>query len=209
MKRLLIVLAAIFFCAAQAPAPATQPNQELPAAVTDEDIPVTSDYRGFSITVFGMNPDRLGRGDVVVALRGPSLPARVVRKRRFFGLWVNGPPVHFTEAPGFMAVFSARPLRSIASPQAIWSLKLDPAAAAQLAGAIPGDADPSDYREALVRLRTQAGLYSENPRGLTMLSRNRLFRAQVRIPANAPLGAYVADVSSSGMANSCSRSAAR
>ena len=38
-----------------------------------------------------------------------------------------------------------------------------------------------------MRLRTRAGLYIENPRGLAMLSENRLFRAQIRIPANAPL----------------------
>ncbi len=190
MRALLLALALLFAPAAFAQAP----TEDLPAAVTEDEIAVTSDYRGFSITVFGVNPDRRGRGDVVVAVRGPNQPASVMRKRRFLGLWVNGTPVEFSEAPGFHAVMSARPLRAIASPQAIWSLQLDPAASAQLAGATPGDADPSDYREALVRLRTRAGLYIENPRGLAMLSENRLFRAQIRIPANAPLGDYVADV---------------
>lgn len=192
MRRLILILAACLFCAAQAPAPPAQP--ELPAAVTEDEIAVTSDYRGFSITVFGFNPDRLGRGDVVVAVRGPDQPATVVRKRRFFGFWVNGPPVRFSEAPGFLAVISARPLRAIARPEAIVRLKLDPAASARLEGAIPADGDPSEYREALARLRTQAGLYAESSRGLIMLSNGRLFRAQVRIPANAPLGGYVADV---------------
>ncbi len=195
---LLIALVCVEASSAQtAAAPstgATQAAQELPAAVTEDEIAVNSDYRGFSITVFGFNPDRYGRGDVVVAVRGPNRAAIVQRKRRWFGLWVNGPPVHFSQAPTFHAVISARPLRRIASPQEIWALKLDPAASAQLSGAVPPDADPSAYREALVRLRSEAGLYSENARGLEMLSGNRLFRAQIRIPANAPLGDYVADV---------------
>ncbi|MGE0830508.1 MAG: TIGR02186 family protein [Hyphomonadaceae bacterium] len=176
--------------ARQAPEP---PPPELPAAVTDEDIAVTSDYRGFRVTVFGVNPDRRGRGDIVVALRGPNEPTVVRRKRRFLGLWVNGQPVRFEETPVFFAVYSARPLREIAGPQAIAALRLDAAAAARLAGATPADADPSDYRQALVRLRRNAGLFVEDQTGLRMLG-NGLFRAQIRIPANAPIGRYSAEV---------------
>lgn len=196
MKALLLLLLACFtLTTAQAqtpPAPAT--GDELPAAVTEDEIAVTSDFRGFSVTVFGFNPDRRGRGDVVVAVRGPMMPARVMRKTRVFGFWVNGPPVEFSRAPSFHSVISERPLRSIASTQEIWRLQLDPAASAQLAGDLPDDADPSAYRAALVRLRSAQGLYSVNPRGLQLISQRRLFTAQVRIPANAPIGDYVADV---------------
>lgn len=190
MRALLIALAA-WLCAA--PAFAQTPTA-LPAAVTEDEIAVTSDYRGFSITVFGYNPDRRGRGDIVVAVRGPNMPARIMRKQRVLGIWINGAPVDFAQAPAFQTVLSARPLRAIARPEEIWRLRLDPAAAAQLTGATPPNTDPSDYRDGLVRLRTRDGLYTENPRGLTLLSEGRLFRAQVRIPANAPIGAYVADV---------------
>jgi len=191
MRALLLAMALLAAPAALAQAPATP--DDLPAAVTEGDISVTSNFRGFTVTVFGANPDRRGRGDVVVAVRGPEFPATISRKTRFWGLWVNGAPVTFMRAPGFHAVLSTRPLRNVVRARDIWALKLDPAASAELGGAIPSDADPSAYREALVRLRRHEGLYLERASGVSMLSGGRLFLTQVRIPANAPLGNYRAD----------------
>lgn len=200
MKRLAALLALVLLsttASAQTPDVAS----DLPAAVAEEQITVSSDYRGSYVTVFGVNPDRRGRGDIVVVMRGPSESATVMRKRRVFGLWINGDPVHFSEAPSFFAVLSNRPLRSIASPQAIWRYELDPAASAQLDSAIPAGADPSAYRAALVRLRRAQGLYQdysssratpESRGGLTMYE-GGLFRAVVRLPANAPIAQYHAD----------------
>lgn len=187
-----------------APAALAQPTGEvasdLPAAVAEERITVSSDYRGSFVTVFGVNPDRRGRGDIVVVVRGPSESAVVMRKRRILGLWVNTAPVRFSEAPAFFAVLSNRPLRQIANPQAIWRHQLDPAAAAQLASAVPAGADPAAYRNALVRLRRAQGLYQEyssraspDQRGGLTLYPGGLFRAVVRLPANAPIAEYHAD----------------
>jgi uncharacterized protein (TIGR02186 family) len=170
----------------------------LPSAAADEHITVSSDYRGSFITIFGVNPDRRGRGDVVVVLRGPSTRATVMRKRRMFGLWVNGAPVHFSEAPSFFAVLSNRPLRQIASPESIWRYGLDPAASAHLESGTGLD-DPSAYRAALVRLRRNQDLYQEysgrptEGRGGFTLFPGGLFRAVVRLPANAPIADYSAD----------------
>ncbi|MBY0563382.1 MAG: TIGR02186 family protein [Hyphomonadaceae bacterium] len=175
------------------------PASELPAAVAEEQIAVGSDYRGSQITVFGVNPDRRGRGDVVVVVRGPTESVTIMRKRQVFGLWVNGDPVTFSEAPTFFAVLSNRPLRSIANAQAIWRYRLDPAASAELASAVPAGADPSAYRAALVQLRRAQNLYQEHSgrassgrSGLTTYQ-GGLFRAIVRLPANAPIAQYNAD----------------
>lgn len=202
MKRLLLALA-LLLCVAPARAQQEQQQTEtgspLPAAVAEEEINVESDYRGSYVTVFGVNPDRRGRGDIVVVVRGPSESAVVLRKRRVWGLWVNGDPVRFSAAPTFFAVLSNRPVRDIASPQSIWRYQLDPAASAQLDSAVPASGDPSAYRQALVRLRHGQGLYqwhSGRPlpdrRGLTMYQ-GGLFRAVVRLPANAPIARYYAD----------------
>lgn len=200
MRRLVALLAFVLLAA---PAGAQQPGDianDLPAAVAEEQITVSSDYRGSYVTVFGVNPDRRGRGDIVVVVRGPSDAAVVMRKRRVFGLWVNGDPVQFSQAPTFFAVLSNRPLRQIANPQSIWQYQLDPAASAQLASAVPEGADPSAYRAALVRLRRDQGLYqwysgraAPDQRGGLTMYQGGLFRAVVRLPANAPIARYHAD----------------
>lgn len=193
--------------AASAQPQAQTPAQEggeigsnLPSALAEDQITVRSDYSGSYITVFGVNPDRRVRGDIVVVVRGPSEDAVVMRKRRVFGFWMNDDPVRFTNAPAFFAVLSNRPLRDIASPQLIWRYRLDPAASARLASGVPAGGDPSAYRAALVRLRRAQGLYREysgqpapeERGGLTIYDRG-LFRAVVRLPANAPIARYHAD----------------
>ena len=199
VKRLFCILALVIAAPAAAQTPGDV-TSNLPAAVAEERITVSSDYRGSYVTVFGVNPDRRGRGDIVVVVRGPTETTTVMRKRRAFGLWINGAPVQFSGAPTFFAVLSNRPLRQIASAQSIWRYRLDPAAAAQLASAVPAGADPALYRNALVRLRRQQGLYQEysgraapERRGGLTLYQGGLFRAVVRLPANAPIAEYHAD----------------
>jgi uncharacterized protein (TIGR02186 family) len=198
VKRLLAALAVLL----AGPAYAQDPGDlagDLPAAVVEPEITVSSDYRGSFITVFGHNPDRRGRGDIVVVVRGPNVETVVMRKRRQFGLYINGDPVRFAGAPSFFAVLSTRPIDEIASPQLIRQYHLDPAASAQLETST-GSADPSAYRAALVRLRHAQGLYRwyvgpPTPQRRSGLSTypGGLFLGVVRLPANAPIAQYNAD----------------
>lgn len=200
MRRALVLLALLLTIAPARAQQAPEVGSNLPAAVAEERITVSSDYRGSYITVFGVNPDRRGRGDIVVVVRGPTQAATVMRKRRVLGLWVNTAPVRFSEAPSFFAVLSNRPLRQIANSQTIWRHRLDPAASARLASTVPAGADPAAYRQALVRLRRAQGLYQDysgratpGRRGGLTAYQGGLFRAVVRLPANAPIAEYHAD----------------
>ena len=82
MRRLLLALALVLFAGGPAVAqqqPGSDVADDLPAGVAEEQITVSSTYGGSYITVFGVNPDRRGRGDIVVVLRGPNEPATVMR----------------------------------------------------------------------------------------------------------------------------------
>lgn len=186
-------LAALALLALCAPAHAQANRRNLTAAVTEDTIEVTSDFRGARVVVYGASPQQRGGGDLVVVIRGPASEVTVMRKRRILGLWLNTDPVRFTDTPTFFAVLSAKPLEQIAATDAIWSLKLDPAAQARLATATPADADPGAYRRGLVRLKQSAGLYTVAPRGLDFPAQG-LFRAPVALPPNAPPGVYTVDI---------------
>jgi uncharacterized protein (TIGR02186 family) len=193
MRGLLFFLLAVFALVLPLSAQERAPVRGLSASVTDELIAVTSDFRGARITVFGVTPPGRGGGDIVVAVRGPALPAAVMRKQQILGLWLNTDRVVFSEAPAYHALLSTRPINQIASPRAVWELGLDPAALARLGGPTPADADPAAYRAALRRLKTAKGLYLEDGAAVTV-GKGGLFKAQVRLPANAPPGEYAADI---------------
>lgn len=98
--------------------------------------------------------------------------------------------MRFAEAPGYFALFANRRLDEIANPRRIWELGLDPASLARLSEATPEDADAGQYRQALVRLMRERGLYINQLQDLQR-SPGGLFIARLDLPANAPVGAYV------------------
>ncbi|HAV49213.1 MAG TPA: hypothetical protein DCX75_03035, partial [Brevundimonas sp.] len=109
---------------AEAPAPArvrdpsvaTGRILRISAALTDTEVQVDSGFTGASIVLYGavFNPTDTP-ADVVVVVRGPDAPVRLVRKSQAAGVWLNSRPVLFEGAPGFYMTSSTRPLSDIAN----------------------------------------------------------------------------------------------
>jgi uncharacterized protein (TIGR02186 family) len=181
--------AALFLICTAAPARA---QAGLEAAVTEETISVTSDFRGARVTVFGAMPDRRGRGDIVIAVRGPREATTVLQRRRVFGLWLAGAPVRFASAPSYSMLASNRPLKEITDSATRQRLALDLASDTRI-DETPSVGDPAQYRLALARLKRAQGLYVETPNLVKRLP-GGLFKATIALPSNAPVGAYTSDV---------------
>ena len=94
---------------------ATTGDLRVAAALTDAQVRVDSSFRGASIVLYGavFNPTP-EPADVVVVVRGPDAPIRLVKKTRTSGVWLNSRPVLFEGAPGFYMTASTRPLSDIA-----------------------------------------------------------------------------------------------
>ena len=94
---------------------ATTEEVRVAAALTDARVMVDSSFRGASIVLYGavFNPAP-EPADVVVVVRGPDAPVRLVKKTRNAGVWLNSRPVLFEGAPGFYMTASTRPLSDIA-----------------------------------------------------------------------------------------------
>jgi uncharacterized protein (TIGR02186 family) len=188
--------------------PATRPpahSAVISAALTETNVRVNSDFRGDRIVLYGAIFDPLSRpSDVVVIVRGPDQPVRIARKSRVAGVWVNSRPVVFQGAPGFYIAASTRPLDDIARFGVLRRLG---AGVDHLAINAPAEqrtetrygvrdvvvsrlgADYLDWRRAVVRLKEAQQLYAVDEHGVRFVDRG-LFRAEIALPAEAPIGQY-------------------
>jgi uncharacterized protein (TIGR02186 family) len=124
------------------------------------------------------------------------------------GLWINSRPVVFEGTPGFYMAASSRPLADIASFSTLRRLGagVDHLAINALAERRVETrygvrdmvvsrlgADYLAWRRAVIRLKTMAGLYAADERGVRFVDRG-LFRAEIALPAGTPTGAYQARI---------------
>jgi uncharacterized protein (TIGR02186 family) len=191
------------------PPPAALTAPAISAALTDTTVQVRSNFRGAHIVLYGAVFDASARpSDVVVLVRGPEQPVRLSRKQRVMGLWINSRPVVFRGAPGFYRAASNRPLDDIANFGVLRRLG---AGVDHLRINAPAEnrietrygvrdvvvsslgSDYYDWRRAVVRLKTNAGLYHQDGEGVRFVDRG-LFRAEIALPAGAPTGVYRADI---------------
>ena len=191
---------------AETPAPA---DIRIAAALTETQVEVDSGFAGASIVLYGavFNPTDAPT-DVVVVVRGPDQPVRLIRKVRVAGLWLNSRPVLFEGAPGFYMTASPRPRGASADFGArrrrgggVDHLQID-APSEQRTVTRYGvrdvvvsrlGEDYLEWRRAVIRLKEASDLYDTDPDGVTFVDHG-LFRAEVVLPAEAPIGQYEAQV---------------
>jgi uncharacterized protein (TIGR02186 family) len=190
----LVWLAVCWFALASAPARAEQ----LIVALSTEEVRITSNFTGTSITVFGAierdaaTVSRAEFYDVVVALKGPPETVVTRRKERFLGIWLNSASRTFVNIPSFYAINSSRPLSEVSTPQILKRFQIGsenmvfPVSADE--GAETADADNA-FRQAFIRLKQQDGLFRSEAYGVTFPG-NEIFQTALRIPANVPVGRY-------------------
>lgn len=161
-------------------------------------IDINTTFRGAELLVFGAIQYPAGAvpdapPDIAVVVRGPAAPVTVRRKSRVGGIWVNTDAGRFESVPGFYAVATTRPIGSIADDRitaiyeiGIANLQLSPASGLS-------DGETRAFEAGLIREKARAGLFAENPGGVT-LTRGVLYRARIAIPAAVPVGDYVAEI---------------
>lgn len=178
------------------------PEPSLPERIeiglSTEVIAITSDFAGVDLTIFGavdnIDPlvQRQGRYDVFVVLEGPSTDLVTRRKGRVLGIWMNVDSQPYLAVPESFLISSTRQSQDVTDLETLARLSLG-VGQIRLRPEETGS-DEEDVREftaALRRLKEQGGLYREFPSGVRFISQS-LFRAQLRLPANVPLGRHVA-----------------
>ncbi len=175
--------------------------ENLIVSLSSDRISITSNFTGAQLTVFGAierdsaTVARSGNYDVTVSVRGPRGAVTIREKMQAGPFWLNLMQRKYIAVPAFISVLSNRPLSDIASPEMRQKLFIGvgPLVPQQNNKGDGTAANELEFREALIRLRTREGLFSETPRGVTFLSPN-LFRATIKIPGIVPLGNYDVDI---------------
>lgn len=194
MKR--FTLACALWLAAAMPASA----ERLITSLSSHQVLVTSSFTGIELVLFGSIERDAGtvsrRGDynIIATISGPRETLVVRHKDLVLGIWTNTESRSFLKAPTYLGVLSNKPVDEIASAELRRRQEIGmylvprPALTSEIQS---GEHDM--FREALIRLRKQRKLYVEEPAGVTFLTPN-LFRATIRLPAEAPVGTYDVDV---------------
>ena len=201
MTRHLTIAAAVLLTAITWTAPAAA--ERLVMSISRHQVLVNSNFSGTSIVLFGtVEPDtptsrRRAIGyDLVVTVSGPKQTIVERRKERVLGIWTNIGSRTFLNVPSYLAVLSNQPFEQITNPETIRQLQLGLADKVfpQVLGNDIGDVARDDsFRNNFLRLKTQYQLYVQKTNGVTLLTPT-VFRAEIPLPAEAPIGNYDVDV---------------
>lgn len=171
--------------------------ERLVTSVSTHRVLITSNFAGTELVLFGAIDEappntQIGAYDVVVSVRGPGRSFVTRRKERMLGLWVNTDSREFSQVPSYLAVMSNKPIAEIGTPEMLRRYRiglvnnlLPPPAGSDIIDVPPEDS----FRGAFLRVKTNEGAYTADPKGVTFLT-PRFFRAAVPVPGTAQTGDY-------------------
>ena len=179
-----------------APARAAAPVR-LITDISQNRIDIVYTFKGAELLVFGAIqyprggvPDE--RPGLAVVVRGPAEPITLRKKARVAGIWINTDSVRFETAPGFYAVATSAPIKTLVDERnaSIWEIGLD---YLQLSPTTGDSAAVAAFTRGLVDLRRRSHLWSEQE-GRVGITQNILYQARIAIPSSVPVGAYTAEI---------------
>ncbi|MGJ8621133.1 MAG: TIGR02186 family protein [Yoonia sp.] len=170
--------------------------EEIVLGLSRDEVSITATFEGSEILIFGAikrDEPIPATGDlgVIVTVAGPDKPVTVRKKDRRLGIWVNTEAVEVDRAPTFYAVATNRPLEEILTFTSDLSTRISTERAIRSVGATVANAER--FTDALIRIRTDQGLYQTLPTGV-QVQQEALFRTLIPLPANLTEGDYKAEI---------------
>jgi uncharacterized protein (TIGR02186 family) len=201
MRRLPLAAAALIAVPLAGGGPAVA--ERLVTSISRHQVSVNSSFVGTSIVLFGtVEPDtpnarRRATGyDLIVTVTGPKQTVVARRKERMLGIWTNVGSRTFLNVPSYLAVLSNQPLEQITSAETVRAQQLglaDKLLPQQLGNDVGDVARDDPFRVNFIRLKEQHKLYVQKTNGVTLLTPT-VFRAEIPLPAETPIGNYDVDI---------------
>ncbi len=155
--------------------------------VSANSIAIEADFQGGTLLLFGAQSEP---GEIIFIVTGPTKNMRVRKKRRFLGIWINGPGHFYENMPAYYAMFSSRELEADWLPLLIQQRHRIGYDALQTGEAVERLQDP--WYRALIDSQVSQGFYHLSTSGLDRAG-ERLFRARLEFPARMDTGVYLVE----------------
>ncbi|GAB4576812.1 MAG: TIGR02186 family protein [Roseibium sp.] len=200
MIRPVVLLCTVLLCVLLAGGAASGQNRgalDLVTSLSSDVISIQSNFTGTEIVIFGQasnierQPNDPSGYELAIVVEGPPQDITTRRKGRFLGVWVNREAERFQNVPSFYAVASSVDIGHMADRTVLDELGIGlnhiNLAVSGVSNVALSDRD--DFRRAFIRLRQEAGLYSEQETSIKFLT-DTMFRTNIPLPANIPVGDY-------------------
>jgi len=165
--------------------------QELTVDLSEDVVRITTGFAGARLLLFGAI--EAPGAEIAVAVRGPSGGEVVRRKERVVGIWLNRAEATFFNVPAFYGLAASKPLEEVLTPRRRRDFQLGAENLVLVSKSGPQPGDVQAFREALVRNKQASGLYAIRAEPVRFVGQ-RLFRTEIALPANVPIGTYSVDV---------------
>jgi uncharacterized protein (TIGR02186 family) len=194
----LLLVTASALCATIAPAHA----ERLISSLSSHQVLINSSFTGTELVLFGAierdaaTVARRGGYDIIVTVKGPRENLVTRKKERVLGIWTNAESHTFVDTPGYVAVLANRPLDAVMTPELAQKLELglqNISIKQKISIAQVPTSSNDTFRNAMITLRKEHGLYREETNAVTFLTPN-LFRAAIQLPAESPVGNYEVEI---------------
>ena len=168
--------------------------EEVVLGLSQDKVAITATFDGSEILIFGaVKREAPIVADpplqVIITVSGPSNPVTVRRKERKFGIWINTDSVEVDAAPAFYAVATSAPFNQVLSNVEDQRYGVSIPRAIRSVGAPMNVTDAQSFSEAVIRIRTEQGLYQLLEGGV-QVDQQTLFRTSITMPANLTEGAH-------------------
>lgn len=196
MRKFLATFAAFIVLAAAYPALA---SETVLAGLSRNHVSINATFIGSELQIFGAvkrdapAPDGDGPLAVVVVVEGPSHPITVRRMDRRMGIWVNVDSVEVDSAPSFYAIATSVPFSVAISAEEDLRHHISIPQSIRLVGESNASRDIAEFADAVVRIRSDEGLYSMHEESVNV-QQETLFNTAVTLPSNLTEGDYTARV---------------
>jgi uncharacterized protein (TIGR02186 family) len=171
--------------------------EHLTVALSTGEVKISSNFTGAPVTLFGVierdaqSASRSGGYRVATLVQGPPESVIVRRKDRILGVWANSASETILAPPSFYIINASGTIADLAPAPVLERYQLGLANARFDYRGRPQANDPraAEFRDAFLRIKQNAGLYTENEQAIDFIG-NNIFRTTVWVPANSPVGFY-------------------